>query len=147
MSRGVYKCVVKIEYKSKDHDVQFVPPDCFGKTFEELGIHTGGQLCLVELKNFENIDISDMGDDDEGGEDELEEVEEELEEGDLEKKEDQNNNNPDEVKDKVSENGENANKIEEDNAISPEAIVSQNLPTAIATTQGNEAPAQPNQQQ
>ena len=134
MSRGVYKCVVKIEYKSKDHDVQFVPPDCFGKTFEELGIHTGGQLCLVELKNFENIGASDMEDDDEGGEEEHEEMEEELEEGDLEKQEEQNNNNPDEFKDEVSEKGENDNKIEENNAISPEALVSQNLPTAIATT-------------
>tara|TARA_B100000768_G_C11132457_1_gene312383 strand:+ start:269 stop:673 length:405 start_codon:yes stop_codon:yes gene_type:complete len=132
MSRGVYKCVVKIEYKSKDHEVQFVPPDCFGKTFEELGIHTGGQLCLVELKNFENIGASDMEDDDEGGEEEHEEMEEELEEGDLEKQEEQNNNNPDELKDKVSEKGENDNKIEENNAISPEALVSQNLPTAIA---------------
>jgi len=132
MSRGVYKCVVKIEYKSKDHEVQFVPPDCFGKTFEELGIHTGGQLCLVELKNFENNGASDMEDDDEGGEEEHEEMEEELEEGDLEKQEEQNNNNPDEFKDEVSEKGENDNKIEENNAISPEALVSQNLPTAIA---------------
>jgi len=132
MSRGVYKCVVKIEYKSKDHEVQFVPPDCFGKTFEELGIHTGGQLCLVELKNFENIGASDMEDDDEGGEEEHEEMEEELEEGDLEKQEEQNNKNPDELKDEVSEKGENDNKIEENNAISPEALVSQNLPTAIA---------------
>ena len=147
MSRGVYKCVVKIEYKSKDHEVQFVPPDCFGKTFEELGIHTGGQLCLVELKNFENIGASDMEDDDEGGEEEHEEMEEELEEGDLEKQEEQNNNNPDELKDKVSEKGENDNKIEENNAISPEALVSQNLPTAIAPAQENEAQAQQNQQQ
>ena len=88
-----------------------------------------------------------MGDDDEGGEEEHEEMEEELEEGDLENQEEQNNNNPDEEKDKISEKGENATKIEEDNAISPEAIVSQNLPTAIATNQGNEAQAQPNQQQ
>lgn len=85
-----------------------------------------------------------MDADDEGGEEEHEEFEEELEEGDLEKQEDQNN--PNDSKDDNSENGGNSNKIE-DNAISPEAIVSQNLPTAIATNQGNEAQAQPNQQQ
>ena len=82
MSRGVYKGDVKVEYKTKDQEVQFVPPDCFGKTFEELGIYTGGQLCLVELKNFENIeDMSDVG---EEGEEEHEEMEEEQDEDDLE---------------------------------------------------------------
>ena len=42
MKKGDYKCVVRVEYKSKDQEIVFVSPDCFHKTFEELGIHTGG---------------------------------------------------------------------------------------------------------
>ena len=38
MSRGRCSCVVKVEYKKKNMEDGFIPPNSFEKTFEELGI-------------------------------------------------------------------------------------------------------------
>ena len=33
--------VIKVEYKKKNVEDEFIPPDSFDKTFEELGIESG----------------------------------------------------------------------------------------------------------
>lgn len=77
MLRGQYKCIVMVQYKGKDDDI-YIAPNCFEKTFEELGIMSNAQITLVELRNYK----SDDGDVDagEGGEDENEEMEDEQQE-------------------------------------------------------------------
>ena len=67
--------------KSKDDESNldgFIPPNSFDKSFDELGIKSGAQLVVIEIKNMENYQS-----DDEGQEDEFEEMEEEFEEGDV----------------------------------------------------------------
>ncbi len=49
----------------------------FDKTFEELDIHSGGQITLIEMRNYRE-DGSD--DNEEGGEDDMEDMEAEMEE-------------------------------------------------------------------
>ena len=128
MNRGAYRCVVKVEYKSKDQEDGFIPPNMFDKTFEELGILNGGQLVLVEMRNYNKKELGSDIDDEEGEE----EQEEDLEEGeeDMEEQEEEGEEqNEEEAKDseKVEED---TNKIE-GAAISPEAVVSQAIPDNI----------------
>jgi len=78
MLRGQYKCIVMVQYKGKEDDV-YIAPNCFEKTFEDLGILSGGQITLVELRNYKSENGSDV-EGDEGGEEEHEEMEDELEE-------------------------------------------------------------------
>lgn len=80
MSRGRCSCVVKVEYNKKGLEDGFIPPNSFDKSFDELGIKSGAQLVVIEIKNLPDH-IGDS--DDEGQEDELEEMEDELEEGDV----------------------------------------------------------------
>ena len=53
MTRGRCNCVVKVEYKKKSQEDGFIPPDCFGKTFEELQIVSGAQLVIIEMRNMQ----------------------------------------------------------------------------------------------
>ena len=78
MLRGQYKCIVLVQYKGKEEDI-YIAPNSFEKTFEDLNIASGGQITLVELRNYKSDGESDL-DGDEGGEEENEEMEEELEE-------------------------------------------------------------------
>ena len=80
MTRGQNKCIIMVEYKGKEEDV-YIPPHEFDKTFEELGILSGGQITLIEMKVRKGIveDDSD-GASGEGGEDDMEDMEAELEE-------------------------------------------------------------------
>ena len=83
MTRGQNKCIIMVEYKGKEEDV-YIPPHEFDKTFEELGILSGGQITLIEMKVRKGIveDDSD-GASGEGGEDDMEDMEAELEENGL----------------------------------------------------------------
>lgn len=83
MLRGQYKCIVMVQYKGKEEDI-YIAPNSFEKTFEDLNIASGGQITLVELRNYKSDGESDM-EGDEGGEEENEEMEEELEEEDGQK--------------------------------------------------------------
>lgn len=74
--------VIKVEYKKKNVEDEFIPPDSYDKTFEELGIESGAQLVIIEMKNISKFAGSEM-DMSEGGEDEMEEHEEEMDEGEL----------------------------------------------------------------
>ena len=77
MLRGQYKCIVMVQYKGKDDDI-YIAPNCFEKSFEELGIMSNAQITLVELRNYKSDDEnSDAG---EGGEEENEEMADEQEE-------------------------------------------------------------------
>ena len=67
-----------VEYKGKEEDV-YIPPTDFDKTFEELGIHSGGQVTLIEMKARKGIVDESSEDDDEGGEDDMDDMEAELE--------------------------------------------------------------------
>jgi|CryBogDrversion2_7_1035282.scaffolds.fasta_scaffold68442_1 hypothetical protein len=67
-----------VQYKGKEEDA-YIAPNCFEKTFEELGIHSGGQITLVELRNYK-LDDSSVEDNDEGGEDDQEDMEAEQNE-------------------------------------------------------------------
>lgn len=89
MNRGRCTCIVKVEYKKKNVEDGFIPPNGFDKSFEELGIVSGAQLVIIEMRNMP----ASVGEDSEGQEDELEEMEEELDEGQLgeEDAEDANN--------------------------------------------------------
>lgn len=82
MTRGRCTCVVKVEYKKKSMEDGYIPPMSFDKTFEELGIVSGAQLVIIEMRNIPNYTSADEAS--EGQEDEMEEMEEEIEEGDLE---------------------------------------------------------------
>ena len=64
MNRGVYRCIVKIEYKAKGMDDRFIAPNEFDQTFEDLEIISGGQLILVEMRTLPKInEFEDMSDD------------------------------------------------------------------------------------
>lgn len=80
MTRGQNKCIIMVEYKGKDEDA-YIPPNDFDKTFEELGILSGGQITLIEMKMRKDLveEDSDAGSG-EGGEDDMEDMEAELEE-------------------------------------------------------------------
>ena len=82
MTRGQNKCIIMVQYKGKEEDA-YLAPNTFDKTFEELGIHSGGQITLIEMKHGALTDDSDV---EEGGEDDMEDMEAELEEGDPEQK-------------------------------------------------------------
>ncbi len=41
MTRGQNKCIIMVQYKGSQEDA-YVAPNSFDKTFEELGIHSGG---------------------------------------------------------------------------------------------------------
>lgn len=82
MTRGQNKCIIMVQYKGKEEDA-YLAPNTFDKTFEELGIHSGGQITLIEMKGGALTDDSDV---EEGGEDDMEDMEAELEEGDPEQK-------------------------------------------------------------
>ena len=41
MTRGQNKCIIMVQYKGSQDDA-YVAPNSFDKTFEELGIHSGG---------------------------------------------------------------------------------------------------------
>jgi hypothetical protein len=71
MMRGHQKCLVMVMNKNEEDII--VAPDCFTKTFKEVGVQHGSDIVLHE---FKNLDMSD----DEGGEDEHEEMEDEQEE-------------------------------------------------------------------
>jgi hypothetical protein len=73
MMRGQYKCLVMVVNKNEE-DI-LVAPDCFAKTYKDVGVQHGSDIVLHE---FKNLDMSD----DEGGEDEHEEMEDEQEEDD-----------------------------------------------------------------
>ena len=64
MLRGQYKCIVMVQYKGKEEDI-YIAPNSFEKTFEDLNIASGGQITLVELRNYKSDGESDL-DGDEG---------------------------------------------------------------------------------
>lgn len=74
MTRSRCSCVVKVEYKKKGLEDGFIPPNSFDKTFDELGIKSGAQLVIIEMRNI-NADVGDMseGMDEDGGEEEQDE--------------------------------------------------------------------------
>ena len=74
MTRGQNKCIIMAQYKGKEEDA-YIPPNSFEKTYEELGIHSGCQITLIEFRKK----LEDSSDD-EGGEDDMEEMEAEVEE-------------------------------------------------------------------
>ena len=71
---------MKVEYKKKTVEDGFIPPDQYGKTFEELGITSGAKLVIIEMKRMGKYEMES-----EGQESEMEEMEDEMEEGDAEK--------------------------------------------------------------
>lgn len=79
MNRGRGNCIVKVEYKKKNVEDGFIPPNGFDKSFEELAIVSGAQLVIFEIRNMP----ASVEYDSEGQEDELEEMEEELDEDQL----------------------------------------------------------------
>ena len=52
MNRGRCTCIVKVEYKKKDMEDGFIPPNGFDKSFQELGIVSGAQLVIIEMRNM-----------------------------------------------------------------------------------------------
>jgi len=82
MTRGQNKCIIMAQYKGSEEDA-YIAPDSFEKSYEELGIHSGCQITLIEFRK--KLDDDDSSDE-EGGEGEMEEGEyeevEEVEEGD-----------------------------------------------------------------
>lgn len=74
MTRGQNKCIIMVQYKGKEEDA-YIDPNSFEKTYEELGIHSGCQITLIEFRK----QIGDSSDD-EGGEDDMEESEAEGDE-------------------------------------------------------------------
>ena len=75
MTRGTNKCIIMAQYKGKDEDA-YIAPNSFEKSYEELGIHSGCQITLIEFRK----NMGDSSDDDgEGGEEEHEEMEAEIE--------------------------------------------------------------------
>lgn len=78
MSRGRTTCIVKVEYKRKNVEDGFIPPDHYSHTFEQLGITSGAKLVIIEMKSMPPIPLS------EGQESEMEEMEDEQDEGDVE---------------------------------------------------------------
>lgn len=81
MSRGRQTCILKVEYKQKDKEDGFIPPDEYNKTFEELSICSGAKLVIIEMKRMGKYELESA----EGQESEMEEMEDEIEEGDAEK--------------------------------------------------------------
>lgn len=81
MTRGQNKCIIMAQYKGSEEDA-YIAPDSFEKSYEELGIHSGCQITLIEFRKK----LEDDSSDEEGGEGEMEEGEyeevEEVEEGD-----------------------------------------------------------------
>lgn len=77
MTRGQNKCIIMAQYKGKEEDA-YIPPNSFEKSYEELGIHSGCQITLIEFRKKPD----DSSDDGEGGEDDMEDMEAEMEEGD-----------------------------------------------------------------
>ena len=75
MTRGQNKCIIMVQYKGKEEDA-YIDPNSFEKTYEELGIHSGCQITLIEFRK----QLGDSSDDGEGGEDDMEESEAEGEE-------------------------------------------------------------------
>lgn len=75
MTRGQNKCIIMAQYKGKEEDA-YIPPDSFEKSYEELGIHSGCQITLIEFRKK----LEDSSDDGEGGEDSMEEMEAEVDE-------------------------------------------------------------------
>jgi hypothetical protein len=73
MKRGQNKCLVVVSNKNEDDT--YVAPDYFVKSFNEIGVTTGAQIQLVEIKNIPSGQESDL-DGDEEGEAEMEEEEE-----------------------------------------------------------------------
>lgn len=59
MTRGRCTCVVKVEYKKKSMEDGYIPPMSFDKTFEELGIVSGAQLVIIEMRNIPNYTSAD----------------------------------------------------------------------------------------
>lgn len=106
MNRGRCTCIVKVEYKKKDMEDGFIPPNGFDKSFEELGIVSGAQLVIIEMRNMP----ASVGEDSEGREDEFEEMEEELDEGQL------GDEDADEVKDE-DDNQQNSQKVDPESKI------------------------------
>lgn len=80
MNRGRCSCIVKVEYKKKNMEDGFIAPNVFDKTFEELGIVSGANLVIIEMRRQTDFANSDAG---EGQEDEMEEMEDEMDEGEL----------------------------------------------------------------
>ena len=83
MTRGQNKCIIMVEYKGKEEDA-YIPPNDFDKTFEQLGIHSGGQITLIEMRMRKDLVGGDSDDASEGGEDDMEDMEAELEGSDAE---------------------------------------------------------------
>lgn len=81
MTRGQNKCIIHVQQKGKDEDA-YIAPNSFDKTFEELGVQSGCQITLIEMKFSKGMagDMSDSEDVGEGGEDDMEDMEAELEE-------------------------------------------------------------------
>jgi len=70
MQRGQHKCIVMVTQKNEEDII--VPPNFFKQSYKEIGVHTGADIILHEIKNF------DMNSDaDEEGEAEHEEMEDE----------------------------------------------------------------------
>ena len=81
MTRGQNKCIIMVEYKGQKEEDAYVAPNSFDKTFEELGIHSGGQITLIEMrKGFIPGSDDEFEGDDEEGENEMEDMEAEQEE-------------------------------------------------------------------
>lgn len=78
MTRGQNKCIIMVEYKGKEEDV-YIPPNDFDKTFEQLGIHSGGQITLIEMRMRKDLVGDDSDGGSEGGEDDMEDMEADLE--------------------------------------------------------------------
>ena len=72
MARGNNKLMVMVQNKNEEDII--VTPDFFTHTFKDIGVATGSDMTLHDLKN---VNLSDAG---EEGEDENEEMEAEQEE-------------------------------------------------------------------
>jgi hypothetical protein len=120
---------VKVEYKKKSTEDGFIPPNGFDKSFEELGIVSGAQLVIIEMRGVP--DSVDM--DSEGQEDEFEEMEEELDEGELGEEDAEEAN-------KEEDGNQNSQKVDPDSKILDTTNVNQALLSSVIGPGNEEAP-------
>ena len=71
MNRGLSKCIIMVQYKGKD---DYIPPNDFEKSFEELQVLSGAQITLVEIRKIPG----EVSEGEEMGEDEMEDMEDEI---------------------------------------------------------------------
>lgn len=50
MNRGRCQCIIKVEHKKRTTEDNFIPPNCYNETFDQLGIQSGSNLVIIEMR-------------------------------------------------------------------------------------------------